>query len=361
MSNAAHIRAPGLDAMRACAALLVVCAHARIFFYGLAPDLTPILFYAGLGVDLFFVLSGFLVGGLLIDAARPGLRWIPHFWMRRWWRTLPSFYLFLLVNLLLARWLQGQWPDAWAHVLFVQNLAWPHPAFFPEAWSLAIEEWFYLLAPLLFAAFALTAAAPRRVLAVAIALIVLGTLLRWGWVLRFDPAWDAGVKKLAVLRVDAVAWGLLGAAALRLWPQRLHAWRQVLAAAGIAVLVFGAALFFSVDIDHSVIARVVAFAINGLGSVLLLPWLIHWQLSSNPLPARVVAKLALWSYALYLVHLPIMRVWQWVWAMPATWSMAWLQSTSFVVLSIAAAAGVYIVFERPVMRLRERVLPSRRD
>ena len=346
--------------MRASAALLVVAAHAGIFFLQVWPGGYPsILFFAGFGVDLFFVLSGYLVGGLLIDAAGSGVRWIPHFWMRRWWRTLPSFYLFLLINLLLMRWLQGQWPNPLAHVFFVQNLAWPHPAFFPEAWSLAIEEWFYLLAPLLFAAFGLRAAVPRRVLWFAISLIVIGLLLRWGWVLRFDPQWDSGVKKIAVLRIDAVAWGLLAAAALRVWPQRLRALRHALAVIGALVIVASGLLFFSGDVDRSVAARVLVFSLNGLGSAMLLPWLIELRVAADARPARAVAALALWSYALYLAHLPLMRIGQAFVPMASTWSSAWLHAAVFIVLSVIAAAIVYKVFERPMMRWRDRVLTPR--
>jgi len=352
------VRSFGLDAMRVCAALMVVCVHACIFFYHLWPQLPVVFFFAGLGVDLFFVLSGYLVGGLLIDAARRDRPWVMHFWMRRWWRTLPSFYLFLLINLLLLRWTQGVWANPLAHLIFVQNLAWEHPDFFPEAWSLSIEELFYLCAPLAFVAFGMTSAKLRKVFAFAIALIVAGIIFRWLWVLQFDPTWDSGVKKLAVLRVDAIAFGLAAVAAMRLWPSWCQAHRQGLAVAGAFVIVMSAWLTYASEIDSSMPARVFVFTLNGLGCALLLPWLTALPTDRNRWSVRSIAALARWSYALYLVHMPIMRIGLALLPPVKNFGMAWLYAICFVVMSVAAAALVYRVFERRVLHWRDRLLPA---
>ena len=70
--------------------------------------------------------------------------------MRRWFRTLPLFFLFLIVNVALERFFRAHpvgFGEALSHGFFVRNLAAFHMTFFPESWSLAIEEWFYLLLP----------------------------------------------------------------------------------------------------------------------------------------------------------------------------------------------------------------------
>lgn len=345
--------------MRACAAMLVVCVHACIFFYHLWPQLPVVLFFAGLGVDLFFVLSGYLVGGLLIDAAHRDQPWVMHFWMRRWWRTLPSYYLFLVINLLLLRWTQGNWVNPLAHVFFVQNLAWAHPDFFPEAWSLSIEELFYLCAPLAFVAFGMTSAKLRRIFAFAMALIVAGIVLRWLWVLQFDPPWDSGIKKIAVLRIDAIAFGLASVAAMRLWPLWCQVQRRWLAVAGTFVIVMSAWLNYASAIDSSVPARVFVVSLNGMGPALLLPWLIGLPTDTERWSVRSIAALARWSYALYLVHMPIMRVWLELLPPAKTFALAWGYAICFVVLSVLAAGVVYGVFERRVLQWRDRLLPGR--
>ena len=124
------------------------------------------------GVELFFALSGFLIGRLLIALAEGGVtpRRVGRFWARRWLRTLPLDYVVWLA----MSWRFGLWH--WRDLLFLQN-------FYPEqnqvlvvSWSLVMEEFFYLLFPLFL--LAATLAARRRaigawgVLAVAVAEIV---------------------------------------------------------------------------------------------------------------------------------------------------------------------------------------------
>ncbi len=149
----------GLDLMRAAAILIVVDAHATIalknyyagaFWHHLLPD----------GVELFFVLSGFLIGGILIRTyekeGRFDGRLLLNFWTRRWFRTLPNYYLVLLgliVFTLLRAWRSGlphTLPPTGTlatYFVFGQNFARDVSPFFPETWSLAIEEWSYLTLP----------------------------------------------------------------------------------------------------------------------------------------------------------------------------------------------------------------------
>lgn len=133
-------RLPGLDVVRSMAIMLVVLAHGVLLA---APVISPMLrsqlLYMGgyFGVELFFALSGFLiVGGLLRQLdARPYLdrQAVITFWQRRWWRTLPNYAVFLLLNAtLFAAWFQAPLPDA-RYVIFIQNLAWQHPPAMPEA------------------------------------------------------------------------------------------------------------------------------------------------------------------------------------------------------------------------------------
>ncbi|HEX7914772.1 acyltransferase family protein, partial [Rudaea sp.] len=84
----------GLDAWRALAILLVLVGHASFWFLPLTRELDVWYSLAFLGVELFFVLSGFLIGGILIDKFRSGSFHLRQFWIRRWLRTLPNYFLF---------------------------------------------------------------------------------------------------------------------------------------------------------------------------------------------------------------------------------------------------------------------------
>lgn len=141
---------PELDVLRGIAVLMV------LFLHGMAPPLQGHLSifgralfafsqYGGAGVNVFFVLSGFLITGILLDSAhRPD--YYRRFYLRRVLRILPAFYAALII-LLLARWIG--WRFFGASILFLANFA---PLFgqslqYPVLWSLAVEEHFYMLWP----------------------------------------------------------------------------------------------------------------------------------------------------------------------------------------------------------------------
>lgn len=150
--NAGHNRVFGLDLLRFIAIFMVLIGHSKMFLpVQYKPIFDHILFD---GVAIFFVLSGYLIGGILIKqlekepATFGGLL---HFWKRRWMRTLPA-YLFVLLFLFAFTliFLPDQFPKDWfKYPLFIQNFINERNGFFAESWSLSIEEWFYLTIPLL--------------------------------------------------------------------------------------------------------------------------------------------------------------------------------------------------------------------
>ena len=137
----------GLDIVRSTAILLVLASHSLFFlfpFYG--RQLVEVFgVFGSYGVEIFFVLSGFLIGQLVIKEvlSPPGLRGLGHFWVRRWFRTLPPYYLVLAIRTLTGH------PFHWRFLVFLQNFDAKVLSSFPVSWSLSIEEWFYLLTPLL--------------------------------------------------------------------------------------------------------------------------------------------------------------------------------------------------------------------
>ena len=145
---AASRRNIGLDVLRAVAISMVFLVH------GVGLEGKPIVGEFGTGVDLFFVLSGFLIGRIYFRSTRPDAREpfrLFGFWQARWWRTLPPYLVALLVYAVVrATVAPKQAPLDWHYLLFLQNY-FGVPAFGPS-WSLCVEEHFYLLLPLLGAA-----------------------------------------------------------------------------------------------------------------------------------------------------------------------------------------------------------------
>ena len=140
----------GLDLLRFVAIVLVVMGHSRWIVEATFPNPLKVLLHGSgiLGVELFFVLSGYLIGGILLKQFQKNnfslsFEAIKTFWIRRWLRTLPNYYLILLVYFIVF---YMQKPDAmWRYLFFLQNI-WNHPPyFFEESWSLCIEEISYLI------------------------------------------------------------------------------------------------------------------------------------------------------------------------------------------------------------------------
>jgi peptidoglycan/LPS O-acetylase OafA/YrhL len=95
------------------------------------------------GVSIFFVLSGFLIGGILLKqySEPPSKKLLIDFWMRRWMRTLPNYFLILILLCVLHTLLDAEFKiqNTGRYFIFSQNLFQKHPRFFPEAWSLSVE------------------------------------------------------------------------------------------------------------------------------------------------------------------------------------------------------------------------------
>ena len=209
---------------------MVVSIH---YFHDSGGQLPPVwhrlLSFFGLGwtgVDLFFVLSGFLIGGILLDA-RTSPSYFKTFYLRRFFRIIPIYYLWIVLYLLLA-WAAGgilqskmqldagpvkSW-GIWAHFLFLQNL-WIHSYaplaswWFGVSWSLAIEEQFYLVVP-----FVIWSLSKRRLI-IFLVFVVSAALLCRILLRAFVPASASAAYILMPCRADALALGVLGAISWR--------------------------------------------------------------------------------------------------------------------------------------------------
>ena len=198
------VRSYGLDLMRAIAISLVLLAHfaQKIEFLG---------FW---GVELFFALSGFLIGNILWRSFSQTESWsfayLFNFWKRRWWRTLPNYYLFLIVSLVFSYLVYASIPEVneFVHYLyFGQNLFTPNGTFFGVSWSLCIEEWFYLTFPLVL--FSLSCLKLQKKICYALTLLIYilaAICLRYYFVGVYD---EGAIRGITFARLDAIAYGVL--------------------------------------------------------------------------------------------------------------------------------------------------------
>jgi peptidoglycan/LPS O-acetylase OafA/YrhL len=346
----------GLDFLRATAILLVLVAHASFMFLPLTHRLEAWWMLGHLGVELFFVLSGFLIGGILVKQAQAARFAVGRFWVRRWLRTLPNYYLFLVVNIVLARWIEAAWPHAAPYAVFLQNFAWPQPLFFIESWSLAVEEIFYLIAPLLVLVFGGRLARRVDPLLLVVLAVMIATAVRVVYVLRFDPNWDLSLRMVSLVRMDAIAYGVVAMLLYRRSRGLSPRMARLLVWGGVAGTALAVALYLTLPKDTDLFARTGLFSLLSASFAAFLPAASNWQRSGLPHGIEsAVRAIARWSYALYLCQLAVMRAMNATFAGNAqTFAGCLLQALVFMTLSIGCAALVYRYFEAPILRLRDQ-------
>ena len=360
----------GLDLMRTAAVLGVLGAHDISVLYPHYPKIGVLGQGGFYGVELFFVLSGFLIGQILLrhgdELAKPAGLFA--FYLRRWFRTLPLFWLLVAGNVALDRLLEGTpigQRDVLGHALFVRNFSSLQLQFLPESWSLAVEEWFYLLFPaLVWLGLQFFRRFDAVFLGCALLLYSLSSLGRVMAAADGDMTWMV-IRVVVIYRFDAIMTGILAAWVAHRNPiiwQRHARSCAIVGAVMVAVLyatlwrIEGTWLTNGAD---SWFARTGRFNLVSLGFAFMLPAAAAWRVRRESGLVRLVAWVALWSYSIYLLQHPIYRLvmalgfkhWQ---TSPAE---ALGLCATLVFLTVAASALVYRFYEAPCTRLRERIVP----
>lgn len=348
----------GLDVMRATAILIVVYLHnADLLSQFLPPPPGNLVID---GVDLFFVLSGYLIGGILLKyAAVPGIspwRKLLDFWQRRWLRTLPNYYLFLVINIVLVHFglANGMLNhNTWIYAFFLQDVWKSVDLFFWESWSLVVEEWYYLIFPLLlflWLAF-LRWPAKRAFLWLTLLLIATSTLLRYWMTAEAASVFELqeGARKLVITRLDTLGIGMLAAWIAIVFPRMWERARLVLLIAGLVGIFLNASAYGDDNLRYSCTAY---FTVGALSMAALLPALSSWR--TCPAAGRPIVFVSIVSYALYLVHWPMRYLLNPVYAR-STPREDLLIFLGYVVLCFFVSWCVYRFWEKPFMDLREKL------
>ena len=322
--------------------------------------------FGWVGVDLFFVLSGFLVSGLLFREFQETERvQAGRFLLRRGFKIYPQFYLMTAVTIV-ATLLMGttlHTKSVIAEVLFVQNYIgglWAH------TWSLAVEEHFYLLLVVLVAFLARRTREqnPFHVLAKAIPIIcVIVLAARVATWLMYPRMSDYTHIFPSHLRMDSLLMGVLlsyyhvfRTADLVEWMRRASGW-----IAPVSVLCLSP---ITVLEQSDPFVYTVGFSLVAVGFALLL-LIVLYPAKRSPQPtflSQALARLGQVSYAFYLWHGPILFVDDRVLARVMTKGITisvWTNLVLTLVVTVLVAFCTTWLIEQPFLRLRDRWFPSR--
>jgi peptidoglycan/LPS O-acetylase OafA/YrhL len=359
---AAPARLAGLDTLRALAIALVLMTHyngfvARGSIFGFIGDV------GWAGVDLFFVLSGYLIGNqLLAPAARGESLPLKTFFARRLLRTLPNYYVVLAVYLLLPHSpISGKaMAPVWRYLTFTQNFGLHYGETFTHSWSLCIEEQFYLVLPLVVMALVGTRRSPRLLWCALVAAIGAGIATRGINFMNGQEAFSAPAYYSTFARFDELLPGVAIAMLKNFHPglfDRLLKHGNALLAAGIAM---AAAVLYGVryDAPNLFLTSTFGFSLTAISFALLTCAALSPRSLLNRVRVPGAASLALWSYAVYLVHKPVFM------ALRPELERRGIDPSAPLTIVAVMAAGIfggwllYRLVETPFMRLRARWYPA---
>lgn len=310
------MRLPGLDSLRAIAVVWTMLFHSFLVG-GLGEDWQWLQQYGWMGVDLFFVLSGFLIGTqVLAPLARGGRLSFGDFYLRRAFRILPAFWAVLAVYLLWPGFREAPGMEPWwKFALFFVNLSidYGSNAAFSHAWSLCVEEHFYLLFPILALGFARLRSG-AALAAFCVLLVLGGIALRSAIWLHFDalaPDYNWFVEEIYYPTWNRLD-GLLAGVLLATWKTyRPASWDRVAARANL-VFVSGLATmalsFWLFRERTGLLGNSIGWPVLSLG----LAMLVFAGAQTGSWIGRRAFPGAMWlaavSYSLYLVHKPVYRL-----------------------------------------------------
>ena len=369
----------GLDTLRSLAIILVILHHINSYHGAgsLPAILVPVAIQGWMGVDLFFLLSGYLIGSQLfrpyLRGERPSL-W--GFYRNRLFRVLPAYGAVLALYLALPGWRESHnMSPTWEFLTFTENLFvdYNFNHAFSHVWSLCVEEHFYLFMPLLVLPMMRKPSLAKTVSLLGV-MVLLGIFLRGYFLVHtLKPLARAG-QTFGFVYMERIYYptysrldGLLAGVSLALIRSFRPLWWNAMAKRGHLLLGLGlctvASAFWLIGrLGDSVYGRgafgiVFGFPVLSLGLALIVASALsdNGLLSRFRIPgAKLVATLA---YSLYLTQKELIHlVDRFFPAVAQVGGMLWLGV--YTISCLAVAAALYLCIERPFLILRDRISTS---
>ena len=352
-------RSFGIDLIRTVSIIIVILRHYGItggFNFG---------FYA---IEFLFVVSGYLIGHILLkefySSPKVSKESVVRFMMRRWFRILPMYYFAIFLKFLF---LPSIGLNILYYVFFLQNHFYGI-TFYTVTWSLVIDEWFYLTAPLLLFSFMkIFGSQKNRVLGFLLFLILSINVLRFLWVYFTDAKW-AGLTGNVPFRQDTLLIGVVMAFTKMHYKDFFNALNNFKVFVSVfAIFILYVGVFYYIrsyngvdGIDNYLWTRTINFSICAALISLTLPFIENSVFAfSNPKLGIVNNAIVMGSkisYALYLFHVEIREFI--VYLCPKLNDFVFIKNTICIVASVLFSYLLYQVLEKKFLILRDKYYPD---
>jgi peptidoglycan/LPS O-acetylase OafA/YrhL len=372
----------GLDILRSLAILMVVFAHASTLF-------NPLIYIPFLGIfvgkflaisgvlsflaiELFFVLSGFLISKILLDIlSKEKLSFdilFRKFWIRRWLRTLPNYYWILFLNILIFCVIIKKYTFDRRYLFFLQNIYTPHPSFFREAWSLAVEEWYYLISPLVLITFInlLKHNVKSAFLFSSIAILVAIVVLKLIFVQNTTTDFDEDIRKIVIFRFDSLCIGAITSWLYHYYKAYFFKYKNVLFIISCILLLFFINIFYLIFENNYELYRnnmyiknFINYGFSPISAVLFAMCFPYFYSIKNIKIGNIFfAITSKISYSMYLIHLFIYYLFFHQKIVPNTITQSLIFGTIYFVAVYVLSYINYQLIEKLFLGIRDSKFPN---
>lgn len=369
VANNESSRVFGLDLMRAIAILMVLFGHCVWIIPEKDNLFYQLLLLSGFfGVEIFFVLSGFLIGKILYQLYLKedfAIKTVFYFLKRRWYRTLPNYFLILLVNLAIASFVGYVASSWWKYFFFLQNFSTTMLRFFPESWSLSVEEFAYVTLPfflLIIGSLIKSKNKPRFFFWSIITLILIffcAKVVYQNTTLNTTlTQWNLSLKAVVIYRLDSIFIGVLCS---WIYLNYTSFWQK----SKSFFFVLGMILFFFLFVGIGFLGwtievtpmfwNVFYLPLMSVGVACFLPFLSEWK-EEKVLFQKPVTFISLISYSIYLLHYSVILflMKQYI-TIDKHNNIHLITFLSFYILiTILLSYFLYRFYEKPMMNLRDK-------
>lgn len=369
IGNQSQNRIFGLDVMRAAAILMVIFGHCVWIFPEDTSLFHQLMVLSGFfGVEIFFVLSGFLIGKILYQLYLKedfSIKTIFYFLKRRWFRTLPNYFLILLLNIGIAAVVGYAMASLWKYFFFFQNLFTTMHPFFPESWSLSVEEYAYLVLPF-FILIAGSFIKPKNkrwfFLFSVLTLILIFFCAKIYYQLTTSninlQQWNLSLKAVVIYRLDSIFIGVLCSWIYLNFTSFWQKSRYFFFVLGMLLFLFQfvAIGYLGLLIEtHPFLWNVLYLPLISIAVSCFLPILSEWK-EERSFIQKPIVFISLISYSMYLLHYSVILLLMKHYIVIDSQDTFYLVvfAASYVIITIVLSYFLYRFYERPMMNLRDK-------
>lgn len=359
----------GLDLMRALAIAMVLCSHI-LWIYNPEDGIIRQLFalFGFLGVEFFFVLSGFLIGRILYNVYMKDdftITGVFGFLKRRWFRTLPNYYLVLLINIIITTSLGYSMPNLELYFVFLHNGFSRMSTFFPESWSLSVEEWAYVVLPfslLLFSILFRPKNKKRFFVTITLLLIALFIFFKITYQQKVQTTtldeWNVSLKSVMIYRLDAIFMGVLCSWISINYSEIWQKFRFNSALIGGIIMLFmyfGMGFLGILPSTFPFVWNVAYLPLASISIAFLLPFFSQLETSISWIkkPIVFVSKT---SYSIYLLHYSVLLQLLMLFVDRKNTNLLHLHliTVFYLTATLIVSYIFYRFYEKPIMDLRDK-------